>query len=297
MSGFEITPINPNAISADQGSAVQKKLTLINARFDGLIVRADSALTSDSQISSLYVEFELLCKDQNGVVVRIKGSALLQRGDIRVLLQQGVNKRIVLIRKLKALLRQIKSRKLQANSARKLAKGIISTKELIDAAGLEGGRELSELAGELNREFITLLGSALSGQLESIAKKARSKQAPGSSPEDALAFLDLLHKYDLGKVVWDVIRENDEAMREIDERAAKRKQKEKASEIRFETRREDEKISRKKIKARKDEIGLAVKTAERKTAQALSYFDQIESQIRENLMKMDLDRLRRKALV
>lgn len=297
MSGFEVTPINPNAISADQGSAVKKRLTLINARFDGLIVRADSALASGSQISSLYVEFELLCKDQNGVVVRIKGSALLQRGDIRVLLQQGVNKRIVLIRKLKALLRQIKNKKLQASSARKLAKGIISTQQLIDAAGLEGGRELSELAGELNREFIALLGSTLSGQLESIARKAVLKKTPGSSTEDALAFLDLLHKYDLGDVVGKVIRENNEAMREIDKQAAKRKQKQKVSEKRLKARKDDEKVARKKVKIRKAELGLAVKTAERKTAQAMSYFDEIEAQIQENLMRMDLDRLRRKALV
>lgn len=300
MSGFEVTPINPNAISADQGSAVKKRLTLINARFDGLIVSAKSGLTSDSLISALYVEFKILLKDQNGVVLQIKGSALLRNGEIKglikKLLQKGVDKQIILIRLLKVLLKRIKSRKLQASSAKKLAEGIISIRQLIDAAGLEGGRELAELARELNNEYVILLGSTLSGQLEAIAKKS-SKPSPGSSTEDALAFLDLLHKYDLSEVVQAVIRENNEAMREIDEQAAKRKEKEKVSENRMTARKEDEKITRKKVKARKAEIALAVKTAERKTAQAVSYFDQIKAQIHENLMRMDLDKLSRKALV
>jgi hypothetical protein len=282
---------------------VKAKVVQVEVKFDNLLIRINalSVSSSDSEFIALYGEFEVLVQEQDGLVLQVKASGQLQDAEIKESLQEGINKRLLIARKLIGRLREIKDSALRALAAQKLGKVLAGTDRTLDEAGLAGRGNLTEITREFLETCQALgieLESTLSSQLAAIAQLNQKDKEPSSLSKDELSFelLSIFQKYDSSQKIWELIAQWEKEREKMLEEAEEEKQKERLEEARLEEKRKEEKQNREEVENKKHEVVLALKGTEYKKQTAVDYIKRIEAEIAENLFVIELEHLKRKNL-
>jgi len=301
--GIELNIVSLVTIKTNEAQEVAQaraEIKQLNVRFNALLVRINalSVSASDNEIISLYTEYEVLCKTQEGQVVRFKASGLLRHEEVKADLQEGMDKRLLIARKLIDLLKKIKDLALRSSAANKLAQSLVGAEKVMKEAGLAGRGNLTEIT----REFLEIcqvlgleLDSTLSSQLAAIAQLNQKDRESSSFSKDELSFelLSMFQRYDSSRQIWELIAQWEKERNKLLEQAAEIKQKEKLEARRLEEKREGDRIYQRKVKKEKEVMDLAARATEFRKGVSLNYFDLVDAEVQHELIVLELCRLQK----